>query len=81
MKRLNSLVCMLVWLLIGASAAYAQGVGASGEINGTVTDPTGAVVPKVSVVAVASDRAISRGATSDDRGQYRIRACRRRRTK
>ncbi|HXZ14324.1 MAG TPA: carboxypeptidase regulatory-like domain-containing protein [Candidatus Sulfotelmatobacter sp.] len=72
MKRLNSLVCLLVWLLFGASAAYAQGVGASGEINGTVTDPTGAVVPKVSVVAVASDRAISRGVTSDDRGQYRI---------
>jgi hypothetical protein len=34
------------------SVAHAQGVGSSGSINGTVTDPAGAVVPKASILAV-----------------------------
>jgi len=72
MKRLNLLVCLLVWLVLGTSAAYAQGVGASGEINGTVTDPTGAVVPKATVVAVDTTRGVQRSTASDDRGQYRF---------
>ena len=53
---LAGLIACLVCVMVAAPAARAQGVGASGTINGTVTDPTGAVVPKALVVAVEADR-------------------------
>src|SRR5277367_1527692 len=53
------LASAFLWLtcfLLATSCAHAQGVGASGDIVGTVTDPSGAVVPKVAVVAVEISR-------------------------
>jgi hypothetical protein len=38
---------MFFWGLLAATNFYAQGVGSSGDIKGTVTDPSGAVMPKV----------------------------------
>ncbi len=46
MKKLISLACVFVFLLVGTRAARAQGVGSSGNITGTVTDPSGGVMPK-----------------------------------
>ena len=64
-----------VWLvcsLLSSSTACAQGVGASGEIVGTVTDPSGAIIPRVSVVAVEVARGTQYTATTGDSGQYRL---------
>ena len=72
MKAINSLVCMLLLVLLAPCLAYGQGVGASGDITGTVTDPTGAVVPRANITAVETDRGIRHAGISDDRGQYRI---------
>ena len=48
---LAGLIACLVCVLVASPSARAQGVGSSGTINGTVIDPTGAVVPKALVVA------------------------------
>jgi hypothetical protein len=72
MKFSYSLVCMLLVVLLAPCIVHAQGVGSSGEVVGTVTDPTGAVVPKVNLTAVETDRGGRHPAVSDDRGQYRI---------
>jgi hypothetical protein len=62
----------LVSLLLAASLAHAQGVGTSGEITGTATDPSGGVIPKATIVAVETDRGIQHTALTDDGGQYRL---------
>jgi hypothetical protein len=72
MKAINSLVCIFLIVLLAPSLAHAQGVGSSGEISGTVTDPTGAVVPKANITAMEIDRGSRHTGISDDRGQYRI---------
>ena len=69
---LAGLIAYLVCVLVAAPAARAQGVGASGTINGTVTDPTGAVVPKALVVAVETDRGVQRSTETDTNGFYRL---------
>lgn len=72
MKFGHSVVCMLLIVLLAPCLAQAQGVGASGDIVGTVTDPSNAVVPKVNIVAVETDRGARHPAVTDDKGQYRI---------
>ena len=69
---LAGLIVCLLCLLAGASPARAQGVGSSATINGTVTDPTGAVVPKALVVATEADRGILHSAETDTNGFYRL---------
>jgi Carboxypeptidase regulatory-like domain/TonB dependent receptor-like, beta-barrel len=62
----------LALLLFASPGAKAQGVGASGDIIGTVTDPSDAVIPKATVVAVEAARGTSYTATTADSGQYRL---------
>src|ERR1700751_5055340 len=69
---LAGLIACLVCVLVAAPATRAQGVGASGTINGTLVDPTGAVVPKVLVVAVEADRGILHSTETDTNGFYRL---------
>ncbi len=69
---LAGLIACLVCVLVATPAARAQGVGSSGTINGTVTDPTGAVVPKALVVAVETDRGVQRSTETDTNGFYRL---------
>jgi len=72
MKSVTLPVWMLVCLLLGASVARAQGVGASGSINGTVMDPSGAAVPNATITAVEIDKGIQYTAVSDDSGKYQF---------
>jgi len=65
-------VCLTVCLLMGCGIAVAQGVGASGDIQGTVTDPTGAVLANVAITVTDAEKGIRRTALTDDRGQYRL---------
>jgi hypothetical protein len=52
--------------------ARGQGVGSSGTITGTVSDPTGAVAPNASIVAEETDRGIRHTAVADSSGQYHL---------
>jgi hypothetical protein len=71
--RLFKLLCILVaGLLIVAGVAGAQGVGASGSISGTVTDPQGAVVANATVTATDAERGTRRSAQSDGNGHYEL---------
>ncbi len=74
MKRVlvASAFVSLVLLLLGSPVARAQGVGASGDIIGTVSDPSGAVIPSAAVVATETARGTSYTATTGDSGQYRL---------
>jgi hypothetical protein len=69
---LASAFALLTCLLLASPAAYAQGVGASGDIVGTVTDPSGAIVPRASVVAVEAARGTKYAAITGATGQYRL---------
>jgi hypothetical protein len=51
-------------------AAFAQKI--TGDISGTVTDSTGAVLPNVTLTVLNTDTGISRTATSSTSGNYRV---------
>jgi hypothetical protein len=71
--KLNSFLASVVLYLPALTGGlYAQGVGTSGEIKGTITDPSGAVMPKVFVSIVETSKSIRRTAVTDAAGQYRI---------
>jgi Carboxypeptidase regulatory-like domain/TonB dependent receptor len=64
---LLSLTC----LLPANRVARAQGGGTSGEIRGTITDSTGATVPKANVSIEDSEKGIRRTAVTETDGEYR----------
>lgn len=64
------LFVFLVGLLPAGQVASAQGVGASGNIRGTVTDPAGAVIPRASIVAEDTEKGLRRSTVADENGQY-----------
>ena len=51
---------------------HAQGVGASGDIHGSVTDPSGAVVPNAAVTVQDTRTGLQRTAQTDSSGQFRV---------
>jgi hypothetical protein len=71
---MKSLACIFVGLLLllATSVALAQGVGSSGGITGSVTDLSGAVLPKVTVNVVDTQTGLKRTVVTDAAGQYRI---------
>jgi hypothetical protein len=56
-------------LLLVSTSAWAQ---ATAQINGTVADTSGAVLPGVSVVAIQTDTGFRREAVTDDKGGYAL---------
>jgi hypothetical protein len=62
----------LACLLPANSAARAQGGGTSGEIRGTITDSTGATVPRATVAVEDSEKGIRRTAITETDGEYRV---------
>jgi hypothetical protein len=72
MKPIRLLACTIVCLFLGTTFAYAQGVGASGSIRGTVTDATGGYVPNASIVAVDVAKGIQYTTASDSSGEYQF---------
>src|SRR5437773_939873 len=59
---------VLVFILYGC--AYGQGVGASGNLKGTVTDANRAVVSSAKIAVVASETVLQRTTLTDDAGEY-----------
>ncbi len=71
MRSRNLFRIVLVCLLL-SGLALAQGVGASGDIKGVVTDPSGAVVSNATVTATDINKGIKHTVTSDSNGQYHL---------
>ena len=69
---MKSIGGVLLCLLLAASMAQAQGVGSSGEITGTVTDASGAVLPKVTVNVIETQTGLKRTALTNGTGQFRV---------
>jgi hypothetical protein len=66
-------VLVLVLLLLPAGpVASAQGVGASADLTGTVSDPSGADVPNAKVTAIDVAKGGQRSAMTDEHGFYRL---------
>ncbi|MBV9744207.1 MAG: TonB-dependent receptor [Acidobacteriia bacterium] len=61
--------CFLV--LLPAVAAWAQTVTSTGEIAGTVVDPSGKAVPQAQVKIVCTENALPRRAQTDEQGAFR----------
>jgi hypothetical protein len=49
-----------------------QGVGASSDLTGTVTDPTGAGVPNAKVTVTDASKGVQRSTNTDEHGLYRL---------
>src|SRR5687767_3532461 len=63
---------LLAILLVSASVALGQAQSNAADLQGTVTDTTGAVVPNATVTARNSATNASRNVTTNDEGFYRI---------
>jgi len=62
-----------VLALLGFAAnLFAQGVGASGDVTGTIKDSSGAVMQNVAVAVVETDKGIRHTMATDSTGQYRL---------
>src|SRR5215510_5295652 len=72
MKFRNFFASLTVCLLIAGGMALAQGVGASGDIKGTVTDPSGAVVANATVTATDVEKGIKHTVTTNNNGQFHL---------
>ena len=59
-------------LFVALSPSLIAQTAATGALMGTVTDPTGAVVPNVTVTVTNSDTGQARTATTDAAGTYKF---------
>ena len=66
----NHLVVLTVLLLVGVSVPALAQEGGVGGITGTVSDPTGAVIPDMTVTATHEGTGISRQAVTGGTGIY-----------
>ena len=69
---MKSVATVVLCLLLASCLAFAQGVGASGDLKGTVSDPQGAVVGGATVTVTQPERGIKRTTTTDANGDYRV---------
>ena len=67
---LSLLVCALA--ACEAVETFAQGVGSSGDVRGTITDPSGAVMANVNMAISNAQTGFERTTTTDSSGQYRF---------
>jgi hypothetical protein len=71
MKRNAFLACALVSALV-SQRLWAQGVGASGDIKGTVVDSSGAIMPRANIIATETAKGVRRVASTDGSGSFLI---------
>src|SRR5262249_21176711 len=63
---------VLVGVLWMAVAAFPQAQMSSGDIKGTITDATSAVIPNASVTATNIDTGVIRATITDETGYFRF---------
>src|SRR5690349_21882762 len=66
------LISLLAIFLLSAHVALGQSQANAADLQGTVKDATGAVVPNATVTARNPAKNITRDATTNDQGYYRI---------
>ena len=71
MRFVHLLRIFLASMLL-TGVVFAQGIGASGDIRGTVTDPSGALVTGANVTATDIAKGIKHTVATDANGQYRL---------
>jgi hypothetical protein len=69
---LAGLFVLVIGLLPAGSVSSAQGVGASADLTGTVTDPSGAEVPNAKITAIDTGKGGQRSVVTDEHGFYRL---------
>ncbi|HTI44641.1 MAG TPA: carboxypeptidase-like regulatory domain-containing protein, partial [Vicinamibacterales bacterium] len=69
MSRIARALLVLVVVLLSAAHVWAQ---ATAQINGTVADASGAVLPGVTVIAVQTETGFRREAVTDGTGSYAL---------
>ena len=72
MRSKIQLLRIIFACLLLSGMVYAQGLGASGDIRGTVTDPSGAVVGDASITATDITKGSKHTVVSDSNGVYRL---------
>src|ERR1041384_5139517 len=72
MQKSISLLGAGLFCLFLVCAVHAQGVGASGDIRGTVSDPNGAAMPNVTVTVTNAETGLRRTTTTDDTGAFQV---------
>src|SRR4029079_12581921 len=72
LSRSIQLTSLLMLVLMFTSVALGQAQSAAADLEGTVKDSTGAVVPNATVTARHPGTNVSRTATSNEEGFYRI---------
>jgi Carboxypeptidase regulatory-like domain/TonB dependent receptor len=70
MRRLIALAALSILLTLGSKAMRAQVL--YGSIVGTITDQSGAVIPKAEVRAISPETGEARSVKADDAGRYTI---------
>ena len=63
---------LFLCLLFAGNLAYAQGVGSSGSIRGTVTDTSGAVLPRATINVLDPSTGLRRTLVTDSAGQFQV---------
>lgn len=66
------LIGLLTLFLSTSAVLFAQAQSASGDVKGTISDPTGASIAKAKVTITNADRGITRATTADDHGDYSL---------
>jgi len=72
MKATALAACVLVCLLVATGSAYAQGVGSSGDIKGTVSDASGGVLPKAKVTVAQTEKGFQSTVETNENGEYHV---------
>jgi carboxypeptidase family protein len=69
---LAGLLVFVLGLLAIGPVAWAQGVGASADLTGTVTDPSGGGLPNAKVTVTDTAKGGQRSVVTDEHGFYRL---------
>ena len=72
MSRCPKALCGVMPLLVLACGAVVAQSGSTGQINGTVTDQTGAILPGVEVKATQTATGLTRNVITDETGYYTL---------
>jgi hypothetical protein len=73
MQRKSITLTLLTAVLLAVCSAISWSQTITGSVNGTVTDPSGAVVPNAKVTATNTDTGVATETTSNNDGIYNIR--------
>jgi len=67
---MQKFLLVLATILLSSALSFSQSQSTTGNIEGRVADPNGAVVPGVTVTAINQDTGFSKTATSDQDGNF-----------